>query len=191
MSDLRAAAQAALEALENLDGIDTETECVTIDCAHEIGLLREALAAPVLTLTDELMNCVDRLGSEADSVDPRVWPHLQAYTPAAAPLTREQVAALAAQAMGNPLLAEDLLGGFNVHTEMDDWQKFAALARGADAAAVQPAEPADDLKQLMRFYGASGVEEVARTQARQIERLQERLTRLEPPSPFAHRPARA
>ena len=34
----------ALEALENLDGIDTETECVTIDVATEIIACRAALA---------------------------------------------------------------------------------------------------------------------------------------------------
>jgi len=33
------------------------------------------------SLTDELMDCVDRLGSEADSVDPRVWEHLLVYAP--------------------------------------------------------------------------------------------------------------
>jgi len=32
-------------------------------------------------LTDELMDCVDRLGSEADTVDPRVWQHLLVYAP--------------------------------------------------------------------------------------------------------------
>lgn len=33
------------------------------------------------SLTDELMDCVDRLGSEYDEVDPRVWDHLLAYAP--------------------------------------------------------------------------------------------------------------
>jgi hypothetical protein len=33
------------------------------------------------SLTDELMDCVDRLGSEADTVDPRVWHHLLVYAP--------------------------------------------------------------------------------------------------------------
>jgi hypothetical protein len=33
------------------------------------------------SLTDELMDCVDRLGSEADTVDPRVWQHLLVYAP--------------------------------------------------------------------------------------------------------------
>ena len=36
----------ALQALENLDGIDTETECVTIDVGEEITAIREALAQP-------------------------------------------------------------------------------------------------------------------------------------------------
>ena len=43
---LRKAAQAALTALENLDGIDTETECVTICVGDEINALRAALAEP-------------------------------------------------------------------------------------------------------------------------------------------------
>jgi hypothetical protein len=34
----------ALEALEQLDGIDTETECVTFDVGEAITALREALA---------------------------------------------------------------------------------------------------------------------------------------------------
>lgn len=33
------------------------------------------------SLTDELMDCVDRLGSESDDVDPRVWDHLLVYVP--------------------------------------------------------------------------------------------------------------
>jgi hypothetical protein len=46
--------------------------------------LRAALAQPKTTaksITDELMDCVDRLGSEADTVDPRVWNHLLVYAP--------------------------------------------------------------------------------------------------------------
>jgi hypothetical protein len=34
----------ALEAFEQLDGIDTETECVTIDVGDEIASLRQAIA---------------------------------------------------------------------------------------------------------------------------------------------------
>ncbi len=33
------------------------------------------------SLSTELMDCVDRLGSEADTVDPRVWDHLLIYAP--------------------------------------------------------------------------------------------------------------
>ena len=36
----------ALEALEQLDGIDTETECVTIDVGDVIDAIEEALAQP-------------------------------------------------------------------------------------------------------------------------------------------------
>ena len=42
----------------------------------KITALRQARS-----LTDELMDCVDRLGSEADTVDPRVWQHLLVYAP--------------------------------------------------------------------------------------------------------------
>ena len=43
MTDLRQAAQQALEALEELDGLDTETECVTIDVGDVITALKAAL----------------------------------------------------------------------------------------------------------------------------------------------------
>jgi len=46
MTDLRKAAEMALESLEDLDGLDTETECVTIDVTDEIEALRQALAQP-------------------------------------------------------------------------------------------------------------------------------------------------
>jgi|LakMenE18May11ns_1017448.scaffolds.fasta_scaffold9508496_2 hypothetical protein len=36
----------ALEALEQLDGIDTETECVTIDVGDVMNTIKEALAQP-------------------------------------------------------------------------------------------------------------------------------------------------
>lgn len=39
----RATVQKALEALEELDGLDTETECVTIDVGDVIAALRTAL----------------------------------------------------------------------------------------------------------------------------------------------------
>ena len=43
MTDLRQAAQQAVEALEELDGLDTETECVTIDVGDVITALTAAL----------------------------------------------------------------------------------------------------------------------------------------------------
>ena len=51
-----------------------------------IAALRERLAREepmpmAKPLTDELMDCVDRLGSEADLVDFRVWGHLLVYAP--------------------------------------------------------------------------------------------------------------
>lgn len=48
---------------------------------------RQALEQPAdelpfaRSLSDELMDCVDRLGSEYDTVDPRVWDHLMVYAP--------------------------------------------------------------------------------------------------------------
>ena len=42
-------------------------------------------------LNDELMDCVDRLGSQWREVDPRVWDHLLIYAPA------DKIAARAAQ----------------------------------------------------------------------------------------------
>lgn len=33
------------------------------------------------SLSGDLMDCVDRLGSEAETVDPRVWDHLLVYAP--------------------------------------------------------------------------------------------------------------
>lgn len=41
---MREALERALESLSQLHGIDTETECVTIDVMDEISLIREALA---------------------------------------------------------------------------------------------------------------------------------------------------
>ena len=48
-----------------------------------VGLTDEEIDAlsQERSLTDELMDCVDRLGSEADTVDPRVWQHLLVYAP--------------------------------------------------------------------------------------------------------------
>lgn len=79
MNDLRQAAQQALEALEWSWGGEPmgtlERDAITA--------LRAALAEPeqARSLTDELMDCVDRLGSEFDKVDPRVWDHLLVYAP--------------------------------------------------------------------------------------------------------------
>lgn len=42
---LRSAAKSALEALEALNGVDTETESVTIHVSDEIAALRAALTA--------------------------------------------------------------------------------------------------------------------------------------------------
>ena len=44
----------ALEALEELHGIDTETECVTIDVGDVIDAIEEALAQPKRTPVKDL-----------------------------------------------------------------------------------------------------------------------------------------
>ena len=44
----------ALETLEQLDGIDTETECVTIDVGDVIDAIEEALAQPKRTPVKDL-----------------------------------------------------------------------------------------------------------------------------------------
>ena len=44
----------ALEALEQLHGIDTETECVTIDVGDVIDAIEEALAQPQRTPVKDL-----------------------------------------------------------------------------------------------------------------------------------------
>ena len=44
----------ALETLEQLDGIDTETECVTIDVGDVIDAIEEALAQPQRTPVKDL-----------------------------------------------------------------------------------------------------------------------------------------
>lgn len=55
---------------------------VFIDPQIPVPLASEPEAQPVAgSLTDELMNCVDRLGHEADAVDSRVWDHLLVYAP--------------------------------------------------------------------------------------------------------------
>ena len=62
----------ALEALES----DPISHAGLVSRKQAITALRQARS-----LTDELMDCVDRLGSEADTVDPRVWQHLLVYAP--------------------------------------------------------------------------------------------------------------
>ena len=44
------------------------------------------------SISDEMMDCVDRLGSEFDSVDPRVWGHLLVYAPDDKVLARARAA---------------------------------------------------------------------------------------------------
>lgn len=77
-------------ALDALDDAQAYTSCesfspsMTRECAEVAEILRVVLLQPeqmIRSLTDELMDCVDRLGSESDTVDPRVWEHLLVYAP--------------------------------------------------------------------------------------------------------------
>jgi hypothetical protein len=52
----------------------------------------------------------------------------------------DDVLRLAAQVLGNPLLFEDLKQDFTVHTEADDWIKFArAIEQASRRAALSEA----------------------------------------------------
>jgi len=51
--------QQALEALEELDGLDTETECVTIDVGDVIAALKTALEQPTCIGKDPRCPCQD------------------------------------------------------------------------------------------------------------------------------------
>ena len=67
MTDLRQAAQQALEALEELDGLDTETECVTIDVGDVITALKAALEqqAEPPPEWESIKNILDEYGLDA------------------------------------------------------------------------------------------------------------------------------
>jgi hypothetical protein len=55
-------------------------------------------------------------------------------------------------------------------------ETIAAWNRRAEGQAVQPLPAqSEDLAQLMKFYAVSTLEELARIQAKHIERLQEKL----------------
>lgn len=75
------AAKQALEALENVDGIDTETECVTIDVGDVITALRKALEQPVQQ--EPCQYCGQRVGHDArcmwaEQQEPVAWMHTNA-----------------------------------------------------------------------------------------------------------------
>ena len=64
--------------------------------ASEFRRVSEGGAAFAQSVTDDMMNLADRLGSEYDDVDPKAWKHLLVYTPQptkpAEPLTDEELA---------------------------------------------------------------------------------------------------
>ena len=76
MTDLRQAAQQALEALEELDGLDTETECVTIDVGDVMDALRSALeqqqAEPVSELQRRYLESEKAFQQQAEPVSMRM-----------------------------------------------------------------------------------------------------------------------
>lgn len=86
MTTLQEAARQALDALDRSSpdnrGVGWVKRHIDAKRALRQALEDEQQNKPVArSLTDELMDCVDRLGSEYDEVDPRVWDHLLAYAP--------------------------------------------------------------------------------------------------------------
>lgn len=67
--------EAAVAYLRNIESKDVPTALYT----HPAPAVPEAES-----ITDAVMNLVDRLGSEARDVDPRAWEHLAVYVPAPA-----------------------------------------------------------------------------------------------------------
>ena len=101
----------ALEALEDVDGIDTETECVTIDVGEAITAVREALAqpeqepdAPDIVVVDD-SNSQTNTMSWAINLPLPIGTSLYTSPPASKPLTDAQIGAVAADIWGSILIA--------------------------------------------------------------------------------------
>ena len=64
--------------------------------ASDFRRVSEGGAAFAQSVTDDMMNLADRLGSEYDDVDPKAWKHLLVYAPQPKrePLTDEEIAEL-------------------------------------------------------------------------------------------------
>ena len=107
MSDLRQAAQQALEALEELDGLDTETECVTIDVGEVITALQETLAQ------EHALHDLARLGQEIEQ-EPSAWRDMVVVT-----LVREGINKHRARELADHFAAQRLWQGLT-DEEMSD-----------------------------------------------------------------------
>lgn len=72
MTNKEEALRMALEALEDVDGIDTETECVTIDVGEVITAIREVLEQPEHdeALLRQAFDAIVNVLSGADYDDP-------------------------------------------------------------------------------------------------------------------------
>lgn len=70
---MKEALKLALEALEQLDGIDTETECVTIDVGNVIAAIEKALAQDELCSSQEPVASPTSPPKEQQSCDKRPW----------------------------------------------------------------------------------------------------------------------
>lgn len=83
------------------------------------------------SISDEMMDCVDRLGSEFDSVDPRVWGHLLVYAP------DDKVLARARAALSQPAPAPQ------VPAPVDERAEFEACAPMAGSLFKRRADDPD------------------------------------------------
>ena len=86
----REALKLALEALEQLDGIDTETECVTIDVGNVMDAIEEALAQPEQDQFKPDWNTEAVLVEEMQRMAKRIEDLEALAQPQRQPLTHEQ-----------------------------------------------------------------------------------------------------
>lgn len=128
----------ALKALDDLAAFCSD-DTATVD--RHVAVIRAALDArqPVRssTVSDDMMDVVDRLGSEHDEVDPRAWDHMLIYAP-----TEKLAARLAAR---QPVTMDDALaaGDGTLHGAIDHWQERALRAEAALSARLPVGISAD------------------------------------------------
>lgn len=92
MNDLRTVAQQALEAWQTSSyGQPSHQKAMVLAMTALRATLAESVQAE--SITDAMMDIVDRLGSEYDQVDPRAWQHLLVYAPKTEPVQESTCAA--------------------------------------------------------------------------------------------------